>query len=145
MGQDSCPFLAAAALTVSCERDHHNCGELAVSAREANTSAEPDLNELIDDGLAAAGILPTYEHVVQLDKQLRVEIERLLPVVQAQADRLNRGTTDWFSQQRVIDEARRTLQDGLGQGLRSAALQVHELARQCGALAGFAVSAGDDG
>lgn len=112
-----------------------------MSTRE--TEAESDsLHELIEDGLAAAGILPTYEHVVELDERLRAEIERLIPVVQAQADKLNRGGTDWFSQQRVIDDARRTLQDGLGQGLRSAALQVHELARQCRALAGYADAPG---
>lgn len=110
-----------------------------MSAREAEASAEPDsLNELIEEGLAAAGILPTYERVNQLNKLLRVEIDRLIPVVQKQADGLNRGTTDWWARQSVVDDAKRVLQDGLGHGLRSAAVQVHELARQCGALARFA-------
>lgn len=134
-----------ASYVLVCETDHHDCGELAVSAREAEASAEPDsLNKLIDEGLDAAGILPPYERVVQLDKQLRAEIDRLLPVVQQQADRLNRGTTDWFSRQSVVDDARRTLREGLGHGLRSAGLQVRELARQCGALARYAHSTGGD-
>ncbi|MGA6223447.1 DUF6415 family natural product biosynthesis protein [Streptomyces umbrinus] len=113
-----------------------------MSTRE--TEAQPDsLTELIEEGLAAAGILPTYERVNQLNKQLRTEIDHLIPVVQKQADRLNRGTTAWYSRQRCVDDARRTLQDGLGHGLRSAALQVRELARQCGALARYADSQGD--
>jgi hypothetical protein len=108
------------------------------------TEAQPDsLTELIEEGLAAAGILPTHHRVAQLDKQLRVAIERLIPPVQAQADQLNKGTTDWYSRQSVIDDARRTLQDGPGNGLRSAAMQVRELARQCGALARYAASQGD--
>ncbi|MCZ4511577.1 DUF6415 family natural product biosynthesis protein [Streptomyces sp. ActVer] len=113
-----------------------------MSTRE--TEAQPDsLTELIEEGLAAAGILPTHLRVTQLDEQLRVEIERLIPVVQEQADQLNKGTTDWYLQQRVVDDAKRTLQDGPGNGLRSAAMQVRELARQCGALARYAVSPGD--
>ncbi|MFD9193009.1 DUF6415 family natural product biosynthesis protein [Streptomyces phaeochromogenes] len=115
-----------------------------MSARETDTTAQPDsLTELIEEGLAAAGILPTHHRVDQLDKQLRVEMDRLLPVVQAQADRLNKGTPDWYLQQRVIDSARRTLQDGPGDGLRSAAMQVRELALQCAALARYADLPGD--
>lgn len=142
MGQDSCPFPCSADLTVSCETDHHDRGELDVSTRETETESD-SLTELIEEGLAAAGILPTHHRVDQLDKQLRVEIERLIPVVQAQADKLNKGTPEWYSQQRVVDDARRTLQDGPGDGLRSAALQVRELARQCSALAGYATVPGD--
>jgi hypothetical protein len=113
-----------------------------VSARETETTPiESDgLDDLIAEGLAAGGILPVYERVLELDEQLRAGLARLIPLVQAQADGLNRGTTDWFSRQRAVDDARRALEDDLGHGLRSAALQVHELARQCGALARYADS-----
>lgn len=113
-----------------------------MSARETDTTPteQTGLAELIDAGLAAGGILPTYDRVLELDEALRAGLATLIPLVQAQADRLNRGTTDWYSRQRAVDDARRVLQDGLGEGLRSAALQVHELARQCGALARYAGS-----
>lgn len=96
---------------------------------------------LIREGLAAAGILPPYERVLELNYQLRTELKRLLPIVQAQADGLNRGTVVWYSRQRVLDETRNVMADGLGSGLRSAALHVHTLARHCQWLADYAEEA----
>ncbi|MGW1614425.1 DUF6415 family natural product biosynthesis protein [Streptomyces sp. NPDC002285] len=92
---------------------------------------------LIEEGLAAAGILPPYERLVELDQLLRVAIGELLPVAQAAADTLNRGTPAWYTCQKAVDEARRTLDGDLGIGLRSAALHVAELARHCYALQGW--------
>lgn len=93
---------------------------------------------LVHEGLAASGLLPTYERMVELDELLRAELDRLLPMVQAQANSLNHGTTEWYGRQRVLDEARHALAGGLGPGLRSVALQVHRLALHCQWLAGYA-------
>ncbi|MEU8756196.1 DUF6415 family natural product biosynthesis protein [Streptomyces chartreusis] len=101
-----------------------------------SAAARADVDALIDEGLAATGILPTYERLVELDEQLRAAIDKALPVAQAKADELNRGTPEWYSRQTAIDEARKVLAGNLGAGLRSAAMHVAELARRCYALQG---------
>jgi hypothetical protein len=105
---------------------------------DSRTGTEPaaDVGALIDEGLAAPGILPTYERLVELDQLLRAAIVKMLPVAQTAADELNRGTPEWYSRQTAIDEARKVLAGNLGAGLRSAALHVAELARRCYALQG---------
>jgi len=92
---------------------------------------------LIAEGLAATGLLPTYERVRHLDVRLRAEVERLMPIVQEQADQLYRGDTAWHRRQRLLTSARRVLGEGLGVGLVSAARQVHELAQHCQWLAEY--------
>ena len=106
------------------------------TGRTDNAAGRVDTQGLIEEGLAATGILPTYERLVELDEQLRAAIEKLLPVAQAKADKLNRGTPEWYARQTAIDEARKALAGNLGAGLRSAAVHVAELARRCYALQG---------
>lgn len=110
-------------------------GRCVTTGRTHNTAAV-DTQGLIEEGLAATGILPPYERLVELDTQLRAAIDTLLPVAQAAADRLNRGTPAWYTRQKAVDEARKALDGNLGIGLRSAALHVAELARHCYALQG---------
>ncbi|MFJ8929195.1 DUF6415 family natural product biosynthesis protein [Streptomyces sp. NPDC102364] len=89
---------------------------------------------LIDEATAATGILPPHDRLVDLAAQLRTELRDLIPVVQARADGMNRGTTDWYSCDRALAGARETLEGDLGVGLRSAALHVASLGRFLGVL-----------
>lgn len=111
-------------------------GHRVTTGSTHNTAGRADTQGLIKEGLAAAGILPPYERLVELDEQLRAAINEILPVAQQAADKLNRGTPEWYSRQRAIDEARKALDSDLGIGLRSAALHVAELARHCHAIQG---------
>ncbi|WP_156722698.1 DUF6415 family natural product biosynthesis protein [Streptomyces apocyni] len=93
---------------------------------------------LIDEALDATGILPPHERLVELNDQLRAELERLLPIVQQHTDGLPRGGMQWYGRQCVLDDTREVLARDLGTGLRSAAIQVHRLARHCVWLAEYA-------
>ena len=95
-----------------------------------------DVDALIEEGLSVTGILPPYDRLIELDKDLRAAVEGLLLEAQAVADGLNRGTAEWWSRQSAIDYARQALAGDLGPGLRSAAMHVAELAHRCGALRG---------
>ena len=112
----------------------HPYGHGVTTGSTHNTADDLDVQALIDEGLAATGILPTYERLVELDTQLRTAIAEAAPQAQAAADRLNRGTREWYSLQSAIDDAHRVLEGDLGAGLRSAAVHVAELARCCHAL-----------
>ncbi|MFR9796861.1 DUF6415 family natural product biosynthesis protein [Streptomyces sp. MS06] len=101
-------------------------------------AAHQPLDDLIDEGLAAAGMLPTRERCEELNERLRAELHRLMPLVQRRTDRLDRGSTDWYARQTLLDQTRTLLEDDLGPGLRSAAFHVHDLARACRALADWA-------
>ncbi|MHC0432304.1 DUF6415 family natural product biosynthesis protein [Streptomyces sp. O3] len=106
---------------------------------ETRTSTSPRaMVEIIAEGLDATGVLPPYERLVELDELLRAELRRLVPIVQQRTDKLYRGGPQWYGQQRVLDGARHALMNGLGAGLRSAALQVHSLARYARWLAEYA-------
>ena len=96
------------------------------------------LDALVDEGIHAAGILPTRQRCEELDEQLRECLARLIPVVQAQADAMDRGEVAWYGRQRLLDDTAAVLAEGLGLGLRSAALHVHALARCCRGLADYA-------
>jgi hypothetical protein len=107
-----------------------------VTTGSTQNAGDTDVHALIEEGLAATGVLPTYERLVELDQQLRTAIEGRLPAAQAEANALDHGTREWYTRQSAIDHARRALTSGLGIGLRSAAVQVAELARCCHALHG---------
>ena len=76
-------------------------------------------------------VLPQYQDLVNLQQLLRGHLRLLLPLAQARANRLNRGSTLWYQRQTTIDRARLALDEGMGDGLRSAALHVQELSRHC--------------
>ncbi|MHC0430946.1 DUF6415 family natural product biosynthesis protein [Streptomyces sp. O3] len=101
----------------------------------STSTTSPRMSELIAEGLDATGILPPYEHLAELDKALRAELTRLVPIVQRHVDTLWRGAPDWYTQRSVLDGARDALESDLGTGLRSAATRVHQLARYCHWLA----------
>lgn len=80
---------------------------------------------------ATAAVLPQYQDLVELEQLLRGHLGLLLPSAQASTNRLNRGTVLWHLRQTTIDRAWRALAEGMGDGLRSAAVHVQELARVC--------------
>lgn len=102
-----------------------------------------ELRTLLDEAQNAVDSLPSYPRILQLDEQLRALLGQLLLEVQEHTDTLWRGDIQWDHQQRVIDHARTALEDGLGDGLRSAALHVHTLARHCQLLHTLAVEAAE--
>ncbi|MHC0432919.1 DUF6415 family natural product biosynthesis protein [Streptomyces sp. O3] len=102
---------------------------------DTKTTTGPFAREVIAEGLDATGILPPYERLVELDELLRAELTRLVPIVQRRTDTLWRGAPDWYTQRSILDGARHALDSDLGTGLRSAATQVHQLARYCRWLA----------
>lgn len=96
------------------------------------------LDALITEAFAATRVLPTIRRCEELDRELRAQIERLVPIVQAQADHINRGEPDWYSRQRLLDNTTDALAEDLGSGLMSAAMHVQALARHCAGLARYA-------
>ena len=111
-------------------------GSTIMKADSTTSTTPADDSALVDEALKVTGILPPYDRLVELDGQLRAVISARLLAARAAADRLNRGTREWYSLQSAVDDAARALEGGLGIGLRSAALHVAELARCCHVLRG---------
>ncbi|WP_372344777.1 DUF6415 family natural product biosynthesis protein [Streptomyces sp. KL116D] len=92
-------------------------------------ASEAARTALIEEAEAATGILPPHATLVGLEERLRAEIQAAVDIVRIQADRLNRGTTDWYQRDCALAEARHATEEGLGAGLRSAAVHVARLGR----------------
>lgn len=105
---------------------------------------ETELQNLIAAGQDALGIAPPYARLVQLDRQLRAVLDVLVPRVEACTAVLPRHDDQRDIQQRALDQAGMTLKGGLGDGLCSAALQVHTLAQHCQLLHSIAEGAAHD-
>ncbi|MCM2580648.1 DUF6415 family natural product biosynthesis protein [Streptomyces meridianus] len=88
----------------------------------------------VERAATVTAVLPQYQDLVTLAQLLRGHLHLLLPDAQADTDRLNRGTALWHQRQTTIDRTRRTLAEGMGHGLLSAAMHVQELGRACGFL-----------
>lgn len=102
----------------------------------------PPTETLVDEAIAATGLLPPLARLKELNEQLRAKLADLLPVVQGQADGLNRGTTAWDRRARALRGTRNALVEELSGDRRFAAMQVAELGRRLNELCGYA--AGDD-
>ena len=85
----------------------------------------------IQRAATVTAVLPQYQDLVVLEQLLRGHLNLLLPIAQEHTDRLDRGSAQWHRQQTTIDRARRTLAEGMGEGLMSAAAHVQELSRSC--------------
>lgn len=101
----------------------------------------PPTEALVEEAIAASGLLPPLVRLAELDEQLRAQLGDLLPVVQAQADGLNRGTTAWDRRARALRGTRNALAEEFSSDRRFAAMQVSELGRRLNELDGY--SAGD--
>ncbi|WP_141753677.1 DUF6415 family natural product biosynthesis protein [Streptomyces luteocolor] len=99
----------------------------------------PPVRALIDEACAASRDLPTPQRLVELDGLLRTQLGRLAPIVQRQADGLNRGTRDWWNRQRAVDATRNALREPCcdGSALLPAAMLVAELGRRLHELDGY--------
>ncbi|MET9494592.1 DUF6415 family natural product biosynthesis protein [Streptomyces sp. NPDC006552] len=103
------------------------------------TAAEPDrLHQLLEEAFASPRLRPAPERRSQLEIALRAEIRRLIPLVQAQADRINRGTRAWYSRDRTLADARDELTQGLSPSSLAACLRLTALACMVRTLDEFA-------
>jgi hypothetical protein len=92
-------------------------------------AADP-LPRLIRRAFDAGRAMPPRDEMIELDKLLREEIERLIPIVQRQADHLPHRTREWYARTNAIDAAEDTMTFQMGTGPTAAALHVAELARR---------------
>lgn len=101
----------------------------------------PPTEALVDEAIAATGLLPPLERLEELNEQLRAILVDLAPVVQAQADGLNRGATAWDRRARALRGTRNALAEEFSGDRRYAAMQVAELGRRVHELSGYVAGA----
>ena len=92
------------------------------------------LDQLIGEGFAAPGVLPTHERCVELNRYLRAAIGDLSLQAREEAKRHDEGSRDWNRLHNLVRDADVVLASDLGTGLLSAAIHVSALARQARAL-----------
>jgi hypothetical protein len=94
------------------------------------TTVEPrSLSQLLDEAFNSPRVRPEPARRCQLDFALRVELHRLLPLVQGQADRIDRGTRAWYSRDKALGDARDALSTGLSPSSLAACIKLTALAR----------------
>lgn len=98
---------------------------------------DPPTQALVDEAIDAAKILPSLARLDELNAQLRARLAELLPVVQEQANKLNRGTTAWHGRARALRGTRTVLAEDFSADRRFAAMQVSELGRRLNELSGY--------
>ncbi|MFZ3558179.1 DUF6415 family natural product biosynthesis protein [Streptomyces sp. BH055] len=103
------------------------------------TAATPDgLHELLGEAFAAPRERPDLKRRTELDLGLRNELRRLIPLVQAQIDRINHGTRAWYSRDKALYDAHDELKQGLSPSPLAGCLRLTALARSVRALDQFA-------
>lgn len=103
---------------------------------------DPPVDTLIEEAIAATGLLPPLARLEELNGQLRAKLADLVPAIQKQADELNRGTTAWDRRARALRGTRNALAEEFSGDRRFAAMQVAELGRRLNELSGY--TAGSD-
>jgi len=98
------------------------------------TDARPIGDDILDEAFSVSGLLPSLERLVQLNEQLRGEIERLMPTAQGIADRADHGTREWYALDSTLAYTRDVLNEHMPHTPLAASLHVRELARQIYAL-----------
>jgi uncharacterized protein YhaN len=101
--------------------------------------AEPDVDvaavqHLITEALGATSALPSRARLVELDEQLRAELDRLVPAVRKMAEAAPHRSREWHRLQNELDRAVDALAPRLPDGPLAASLHVAELARRACAL-----------
>ena len=94
------------------------------------------LDQLITEGLAATGVLPTIDRCHELRADLVRAMQPLIEKVRSKQSRLRRHTIDWQQCETALLRAQGALCGDLGFGLRSAALHVSTLAEAAELLRG---------
>ena len=92
------------------------------------------LDQLITEGLAATGVLPTIDRCHELRADLVRAMQPLIEDVRRQQSRLSRHTLDWQQCETALLRAQGALCGDLGRGLKSAALHVKTLAQAAAGL-----------
>ncbi|WP_329583157.1 DUF6415 family natural product biosynthesis protein [Streptomyces sp. NBC_01361] len=106
---------------------------------QPRTLDAPDrIPALLADAFSANQDRPDRRAREQLSLELRSEIRRLLPKVQAQMDSLTPRTRAWYARDTAIDAARDELSKGLSPSTLAACLTITELGRRLRALDEFA-------
>lgn len=105
---------------------------------DAPTTSDPtrdridvdEINRTIRDALADTPPR-RYEELTELEELLRGHIQLLLPAAEAAVAELWRGSVQWYDGSTRLSNIRRHLEQGLGDGLRSAQRHVAHLAHSC--------------
>ncbi|MFD9212108.1 DUF6415 family natural product biosynthesis protein [Streptomyces sp. NPDC059544] len=97
--------------------------------------AEPEVDvaavqHLITEALGATGQLPRRERLVELDEQLRGEIERVVPDVRKRAETAEERSREWYALHSALDQVNDTLQRRLPETPLAGSIHVAELARR---------------
>ncbi|MCX4607006.1 DUF6415 family natural product biosynthesis protein [Streptomyces mirabilis] len=92
------------------------------------TTTEP-IDALIGAAFDAARDQPTHDRLVEIDRLLRAEIERLQTIARRTAELRPHRSREWYALVNAVDHADDTLQFQLGV-MFAAALHVAELARR---------------
>lgn len=87
-----------------------------------------EVTRLIAEALGATGRLPTVSRLEELDKALRAEIERLVPVAQGRADAAPLRSREWYALIQAAERAEDAAQYRLGTAPLAAAIHVGVLA-----------------
>lgn len=98
------------------------------------------LDQLITEGLAATGVLPTIDRCHELRAELVRAMQPLIEDVRRQQGYLPQDTIDWQRCETALLRAQAALCGDLGLGLRSAALHVATLAEAARLLRGCIAS-----
>ncbi|WP_411091374.1 DUF6415 family natural product biosynthesis protein [Streptomyces sp. 049-1] len=87
-----------------------------------------EVSELIAEALGATGILPPMARLEELDRLLRAEIERLVPVATRQADAVPLRSREWYALVQATERAEDAMQYQIGAAPLAGAIHVGELA-----------------
>ncbi|MFE2736219.1 DUF6415 family natural product biosynthesis protein [Streptomyces sp. NPDC059349] len=93
---------------------------------------------LLADAFSANQDRPDPQSRQRLSLEMRFEIRRLLPKVQAQMDSITARTRAWYARDTAIDAAREELAKGLSPSSLAACLTITELGRRLRVLDEFA-------
>lgn len=93
-----------------------------------------DMTRLIEEALDATGILPPMARLEEMDRLLRAEIGRLVPLVQRRADATPLRSRDWYQLVQAAERAEDALKFQMGTMPLAGSIHVAELARHVRAL-----------
>lgn len=97
---------------------------------EPLTAVAEDTAALVVEAFDAGRAMPPHERLVELDKLLRSEIDRLGRYVQRLADQTKHHTREWYAMTNAIEKAADAVTFQLGETPLGGALHVAELARR---------------
>lgn len=100
-----------------------------MSAARTENGAAP-IADLIVEAFDAGRKMPPRERLVELDVQLREEIDRLTKLAHETAGKASRRSRQWYDLTHAVEAAQFAIGFEIGSGPLSGALHVAELARR---------------